>query len=186
VEEVSDGADRAGLAREAALSVTWRQGYSTSRVPQAACFGGTGSELVLRLILSMNKLPAPGGQRPLCSVFVIAASLAVATVASFGAEGPAGEKSASPATPAAELWQRHCAKCHGADGKGNTSLGRRLGVKDYTSARVQAKFSDKQMAEATISGIYDHEGQARMRPYRGEFTPEEVAALVAYIRKFKR
>jgi cytochrome c6 len=134
----------------------------------------------------MNKFPAPRGQRPLCSVFLLAASLAVATVASSGAEGPADEKSASPATPPAELWQRHCAKCHGADGKGDTSLGRRLGVKDYTSARVQAKLKDSQMAESTISGIYDHEGQARMRAYRGEFTPQEVAELVAYIRKFKR
>lgn len=134
----------------------------------------------------MKKIPAPGGQRPLCSVFVLAASLAGATAAGFGAEGPAGEKSASPATPAAEHWQRHCAKCHGADGKGDTSLGRRLGVKDYTSARVQAKLKDAQMAEATISGIYDHQGEARMRAYRGEFTPQEVAELVAYIRRFKR
>ena len=42
------------------------------------------------------------------------------------------------AAPAADNWDNNCAKCHGADGSGNTTIGKKLNVKDYTDAKVQA------------------------------------------------
>ena len=32
----------------------------------------------------------------------------------------------------------HCTKCHGEDGRGQTKAGKKLDVKDYTDAKVQA------------------------------------------------
>src|SRR5947208_4543698 len=37
-----------------------------------------------------------------------------------------------------ETWEKTCAKCHGADGKGKTKMGEKLGIKDLTDAKIQA------------------------------------------------
>ena len=36
-----------------------------------------------------------------------------------------------------ENWEKHCAKCHGPDGKGQTKMGQKLAIKDLTDAKVQ-------------------------------------------------
>jgi mono/diheme cytochrome c family protein len=89
------------------------------------------------------------------------------------------------AAPASENWENHCAKCHGADGKGQTKAGRKLQVKDYTDAKVQAEMKDAEMIKATADGVTDKAGKERMKGYKDELTPKEIEELVAYVRKFK-
>jgi cytochrome c6 len=89
------------------------------------------------------------------------------------------------AAPAAENWENHCAKCHGADGKGQTKVGKKLQVKDYTDAKVQAEMKDADMVKATNDGVFDKAGKEKMKAYKSELTPQEVQDLVAHIRKFK-
>ncbi len=88
------------------------------------------------------------------------------------------------AAPAAENWENLCAKCHGADGKGQTKAGRKVGVKDYTDARVQAELKDAEMEKAIAEGISDG-GKEKMKAYKEELTPPEIKELIAYVRKFK-
>jgi mono/diheme cytochrome c family protein len=40
---------------------------------------------------------------------------------------------------AGALWAQQCASCHGKDGSGNTTMGKKLGLKDYTK---EQGFSD--------------------------------------------
>ena len=89
------------------------------------------------------------------------------------------------AAPAAENWENHCAKCHGADGKGQTKAGRKLQVKDYTSAAEQAKFTDADAIRATAEGVKDPAGKERMKGFKDELAPKEIEELVAHVRKFK-
>jgi cytochrome c6 len=89
------------------------------------------------------------------------------------------------AAPVAENWENHCAKCHGADGKGETKAGRKLQVKDYTNAKVQAEMQDAEMTKATVDGVRDKAGKERMKAYKEELTPEEIKELIAHIRKMK-
>jgi mono/diheme cytochrome c family protein len=89
------------------------------------------------------------------------------------------------AAPAAENWENHCAKCHGADGKGQTKVGKKLGVLDYTSAADQAKFTDEQAAKAVARGAKDKAGKERMKAYEDELSPQEIKDLVSMVRKFK-
>ena len=42
------------------------------------------------------------------------------------------------AADAKSNWDDNCAKCHGADGKGDTKMGHKLDIKDFTDAKVQA------------------------------------------------
>lgn len=88
------------------------------------------------------------------------------------------------AAPAAENWENHCAKCHGADGKGQTKAGKKLNVKDYTSAKVQADMKDDEMIKTTANGVTEN-GKEKMKAYKDELSEAEIKDLVAYIRKFK-
>jgi cytochrome c6 len=89
------------------------------------------------------------------------------------------------AAPAAENWENHCTKCHGEDGKGQTKVGKKLKLKDYTDAKVQAEMKDEDMIKATADGILDAAGKEKMKGYKDELTADEIKDLVAYIRKFK-
>ena len=89
------------------------------------------------------------------------------------------------AAPVAENWENHCAKCHGADGKGQTKAGRKLNVRDYTDPKLQAEMKDEAMIKATAEGVLDKAGKEKMKAYKDELSAEEIKGVVAYIRKFK-
>jgi mono/diheme cytochrome c family protein len=89
------------------------------------------------------------------------------------------------AAPVAENWENHCAKCHGADGKGQTKAGRKLNVKDSTDAKVQAEMTDAEIIKATAEGVKDKNGKEKMKAYKDELSAKEIEEFVAYIRKFK-
>lgn len=91
-----------------------------------------------------------------------------------------GAASVASAADAAENWAKDCASCHAKDGSGSTVMGKKNGVGDYRSAAVQAKFSD---AEA-IKAITD--GKDKMKSFKDKLTPDEIKALVAYIRGMKK
>ena len=81
------------------------------------------------------------------------------------------------AAGAAALWAQHCASCHGKDGSGNTMMGKKLGLKDYTK---EQGFSD---AEAT--NVIKN-GKGKMKGYKDKLSDADVKALVAYVRSLKK
>jgi cytochrome c553 len=88
------------------------------------------------------------------------------------------------AAPAAENWDNSCASCHGADGKGQTKTGKKLKLRDYTDAAVQAELKDDDMIKAIADGVKVG-GKEKMKGFSDEYSAEEIKDLVAYIRKFK-
>ena len=89
------------------------------------------------------------------------------------------------AADAKDVWKDKCAKCHGEDGKGQTKMGQKLGIKDYTDAKVQAELKDDAAFKALKEGLKDAEGKTLMKAVEG-LSDEEIKALVAYIRTFKQ
>jgi cytochrome c553 len=83
-----------------------------------------------------------------------------------------------------ENWDKGCAKCHGADGKGDTKMGKKLDIKDFTDAKYQESLKDEAMLKAIKEGVKDGD-KTRMKPVEG-LSDEEMKALVAYVRKFKK
>lgn len=75
----------------------------------------------------------------------------------------------------AATYKQKCAACHGADGKGETPTGKALKVRSFASSEI-AKMSDDELA-AVITG-----GKGKMPKYGTSLKPDEVKALVAYIR----
>ena len=53
------------------------------------------------------------------------------------------------------IYEKQCAKCHGPDGKGDTKMGKKLSVRDYTDAKVQAELKDDEVARAIKEGLKD-------------------------------
>ena len=95
----------------------------------------------------------------------------------------AGLISASAADAKAN-WDKQCAKCHGAEGKGDTKMGQKLKVKDYSDAKVQAAMKDDEMFKATKEGV-KVDGKTVMKPAEG-LSDDEIKALVTLIRGFKK
>jgi cytochrome c553 len=89
------------------------------------------------------------------------------------------------AADAKALYEKDCAKCHGADGKGETKMGKKMGAKDYTSAKVQEALTDEAAFKAIKDGFKDKEGKVLMKPAEGT-SDDDIKALVAYMRKFKK
>ena len=77
----------------------------------------------------------------------------------------------------AATFKTKCAVCHGADGSGQTPLGRNLKVRDLRSAEVQ-KLTDAEIARVLANG------KGKMPAQR--LTADEAKALIGFIRTLKK
>ena len=75
------------------------------------------------------------------------------------------------------LYQQHCSKCHGADGKGIESL-RGSDIPNFEDAKWQAAHSDKAFTDAL------NNGKGIMPGYKDVLSASEVRALVKHVRSF--
>jgi mono/diheme cytochrome c family protein len=97
-------------------------------------------------------------------ISVIVAIVFASSGAAFGAD-------------AAALWAQNCASCHGKDGSGNTTMGKKLAVKDYSKDQG---FSDAEAANVIKNG------KGKMKAYKDKLSDADVKALVAYVRSLKK
>jgi cytochrome c6 len=81
------------------------------------------------------------------------------------------------AQDAAALYKPKCAMCHGADGKGDTPVGKKMGIHDLRSDEVQ------NMKDADIATIIS-DGKNKMPGYKKSLSPDQIKELVAYVRSF--
>ena len=89
------------------------------------------------------------------------------------------------AADAKENFEKNCVKCHGADGAGQTKMGEKLKVRNYTDAAVQGTLKDEEMTKAIKEGV--KEGDAtKMKAFGEVLSDDEIKALVAYVRAFKK
>jgi mono/diheme cytochrome c family protein/DNA uptake protein ComE-like DNA-binding protein len=75
------------------------------------------------------------------------------------------------------VYSAKCSHCHGADGGGNTALGRTLKLRDMRSAEAQ-KFSDGELIVIIATGT----DGGRMPGFRKKLGPEMVTQLASYVR----
>ncbi len=78
-----------------------------------------------------------------------------------------------------ETFKAKCALCHGADGKGETGMGKSLKLRDLGSADVQ-KQSDAEL-NALIT-----KGKGKMPAYDGKLSADQINELVKYVRGLKK
>jgi len=78
----------------------------------------------------------------------------------------------------ADVYKMRCAACHGANGAGQTMIGRNLKLRSLASPEVQNQ-TDEQLAAVTS------EGKNKMPAYNRKLSKEQIAAVVKYIRALK-
>ena len=79
----------------------------------------------------------------------------------------------------AALYKAKCAACHGADGKGETAMGKANKLRDLGSSDVQ-KQSDTELTTIIESG------KGKMPAYGKSLKPDQVKELVTYIRSLAK
>jgi cytochrome c6 len=85
----------------------------------------------------------------------------------------------SLADAGADTFKAKCAMCHGADGKGETAMGKRFGLKDLGSADVQKQ------SDAELNTIIT-KGKDKMPEYGTKLSKEQIDGLVKFIRTLKK
>jgi cytochrome c6 len=78
------------------------------------------------------------------------------------------------ADDSATLYKAKCAYCHGTDGKGDTPVAKKLGVRDFASPKVQ-KETDKELIDITTKG------KNKMPGYQSSLTKSQITDLIAYV-----
>src|SRR5436305_14701314 len=101
------------------------------------------------------------------SLIVVAAFFSATVTASFAADA------------GADVFKAKCASCHGADGKGDTAMGKNLKLKDLGAADVQ-KASDPEITDVIAKG------KKPMPGYEGKLTNDQIQDVVKYIRSLKK
>lgn len=88
---------------------------------------------------------------------------------------------------AQKQFNKYCAKCHGADGRGDGEHAATLNHKplDWTNCTEMAKLSDADRFKITKFGGQPLHGQRCEMPGMGKaLSDDEIRGLVAYIRSF--
>ncbi len=85
-------------------------------------------------------------------------------------------------------WDKSCAKCHGKEGKGDTKVGKKLKISDYSTAEWQGKVKDDELFKAIKEGKgeKDEEGEFAMPAFATKMTDDQIKAQVAFIRTLKK
>lgn len=97
-----------------------------------------------------------------------------ALVVAIAFEPAAAAPDAAPSTFAA-----HCAACHGADGSGNTVIGKSANIPDLRSPQVQSQTDER------LQGVIAN-GLGTMPAFGTSLSPDEIHSLVQYVRDLAR
>ena len=84
-------------------------------------------------------------------------------------------------------WKTKCASCHGADGKGQTDQGAKMGIGDYTSAVWQKGKTDADIKSAIENGVNREKAgkKQEMDGYKDKLAPDQIDGLVQFVRSLK-
>ena len=86
------------------------------------------------------------------------------------------ESAAGPA----ELYSRHCAKCHGKDGRAKGLKAKAVGARNLTDADWQNRVSDERIFNSI------NNGKGKMPGFGKKLSQTEVDSLVQYVRSLKK
>jgi cytochrome c6 len=79
----------------------------------------------------------------------------------------------------ADTYKAKCAMCHAADGKGNPSMVKAMGVKPLDSPEV-VKASDAELIASTKNG------KGKMPAYAGKLSDGQIKDVITYVRTLQK
>ena len=99
--------------------------------------------------------------------------LASILVFGFGPHGKAADGK--------ELFAKQCASCHGPDGKAQTPIARKLGVKDLT----QSKLTEAEIEKQIVEGKRDDHGKEKMPSFKSKLSADEIKSLIGAVKELR-
>jgi mono/diheme cytochrome c family protein len=79
----------------------------------------------------------------------------------------------------AAVYKAKCAMCHGATGAGDTPVGKTMKVPPLASPDVQKK------TDAELTTVVT-DGKGKMPANKGKLSPDDIKAVVAFVRTLKK
>ena len=84
-----------------------------------------------------------------------------------------------PVDPAA-LYVQMCARCHGADGRGDPELKKTMPVRDFADPAFQARASTEEISRSIMAG------KNQMPAFGGLLSAPKIQSLSGYVRRLGR
>jgi mono/diheme cytochrome c family protein len=78
------------------------------------------------------------------------------------------------------LYAKHCASCHGKDGRANSLKAKLKHARDLTDRAWQDDASDERIFNAIMNG------KRKMPSFSKKLSEQEIEALVSYVRALKK
>ena len=91
-----------------------------------------------------------------------------------------GEAGRSSARSAAELYTKHCASCHGKDGRAKTLKAKLNHARDLTDPVWQERATDERLFNTIMNG------KQKMPGFSKKLAEQEINSLVTYVRSLRR
>jgi mono/diheme cytochrome c family protein len=111
-------------------------------------------------------------------IAMAAAMMLAAASASLAATAP-------PPAATLKLYKAQCASCHGLDGKGKTTIGKKNGAKDWTDGKTLKEMTDAQIKQLIRDGKKGDDGKQKMPAFK-KLTEVQVDDLIKYVRSLQK
>lgn len=92
---------------------------------------------------------------------------------------------AAQAEDAKAVFEKECAKCHGTDGKGDTKMGKKMGARNLTDAKVQADLTDERIVKAVKEGLKEKGTDKTLMKAFDNLSADDIQGLVKHVRSLK-
>ncbi|HEY2729885.1 MAG TPA: c-type cytochrome [Polyangia bacterium] len=118
-----------------------------------------------------------GGRRAFARLARAAALFGAGAVAAAGCTNDAGP--AVPIDPAV-MYAQNCARCHGADGRGDPELKKTLPVRDFSDPVFLAKAQTDDLARTIMAG------KGQMPAFGASLSLPKIQSLSGYVERLGR
>jgi mono/diheme cytochrome c family protein len=82
-----------------------------------------------------------------------------------------------------DLYRSNCARCHGAEGRGDTPLGKTFNAPDFTDQKWWQEHAAITNTRSLVSIVTN--GKGGMPAFGKKLNRSEINKLVAYVRRFR-
>ena len=83
-----------------------------------------------------------------------------------------------------DLYKTNCARCHGADGRGDTPLGQQYEAPDFTDPDWWSQHTKNTSRGKMVSFVAN--GKDEMPAFAKRLTRSQIELLVDYVRRFRK
>jgi mono/diheme cytochrome c family protein len=118
---------------------------------------------------------AESNRAPVAALAVALAAFVLGAVA--GCTSPGDDPGLPVAVDPALIYAQMCARCHGADGRGDPQIKQQLPVRDFSDPSFQARASNDEIARIIMTG------KGQMPSFGGMLSQPKIQSLSGYVHR---